>query len=74
MSKLHVPGCEGDRCTSSTGEVRKLPYGDPSVGANMILCLACFKHEMNFRRSPVCFHRPSGARLPYWEELKVYEN
>jgi hypothetical protein len=70
MSKLHVPGCEGDRCTSSTGEVRKLPHGDPSVGANMILCLACFRYELNYRR----LHHPTDARLPKWEELKVYEN
>ena len=70
MSKLHVPGCEGDRCTSNTGEVRKLPYGDPSVGANVILCLACFKHEMNYRRK---FH-PTDARLPRWEELNPKES
>jgi len=65
------PNCENDKCMSATGEVRVLPTGADS---NAILCWACYKHEMAFRRdrnrelSPDC-----RFDLPDWSSLKVYD-
>lgn len=64
------PNCDNDKCRDANGEVRVLPLGG---GANLILCRACFEHELRFRRernrelSPDC-----QFKLPDWEVLAVY--
>lgn len=68
---MQNPNCDGGRCVSPKGEVRKLPTGGDS---NAILCLSCYANEMRYRRernrdlSPDC-----QFDLPKWETLKVYE-
>jgi len=61
------PNCDNDKCMSATGEVRVLPTGGDS---NAILCWACYKHEMAFRRDR---NRELAAEcrfdLPDWESL-----
>lgn len=65
----HNPNCDGDQCRQSSGEVRVLPLG---AGGNLILCRACYQHEIAFRRernkklSPNC-----RFDLPPWEALQV---
>lgn len=64
------PNCDNDKCTSATSEVRVLPSGGDS---NLILCRACFNHEIRFREernqklADDCKIKP-----PHWESLKVY--
>jgi hypothetical protein len=70
-----VPGsvqnnmCDGGCCVTTDGEVRVLPLDE---GSNLILCRACFEHEMAFRRD-------ENKRVPVlyeilaWESLKVYK-
>ncbi len=65
------PNCDGSVCKSSSGEVRVLPTGG---GGNLILCRACYGHEMAYRRERN--RRLAGdARfdIPAWESLAVYE-
>ena len=65
----HNSECGGSRCTSTTGEVRVLPY----PGGNLILCRACYEHEVAWRLDR---NRDLGydARLslPTWAALTVY--
>src|SRR5215510_726538 len=65
---FHNPNCDGDHCTHSKGEVRVLPYGG---GGNLILCQACYEHEINWRKER---NREvaSPFGLPTWESLRVY--
>lgn len=64
------PNCENVHCTAERGEVRLLPAGG---GGNMILCRACFNHELNYRHGRNVI---GGGQwdLPRWEDLKVYES
>jgi hypothetical protein len=64
----HNNNCDGDNCQSATGEVRVLPYGG---GGNLIVCRACYEHEMAFRKER---NREAWSPfdLPAWESLAVY--
>ena len=68
---MQNPNCDGGVCLRHNGEVRVLPSGGDS---NLILCQACFFHEMNFRRER---NKELGAayqfKLPKWTELKIYQ-
>jgi hypothetical protein len=70
MSTIHNPNCDGAHCTLPDGEVRKLPTGG---GANLILCHACFDHEIAYRRER---NRELGQDaqfdLPLWSQLETY--
>lgn len=62
---LGNPNCDGAHCTSSNGEVRKLPTGN----GNVILCKACFAHEIQFRkRNTTVFDW--AARSVTWQQLE----
>lgn len=65
---IHNNNCDGDHCQSATGEVRVLPYGG---GGNLILCRACFDHEIAWRKERNReVHSPFN--LPLWNSLSVY--
>lgn len=64
------PNCDNDKCLSATGEVRVLPTGGDG---NLILCRACFEHELRFRVTRNRYLSPDCRfALPSWESLKVY--
>jgi len=64
------PDCNGSHCQQRTGEVRVLPTGGDG---NVILCRACFDHEIRWRRER---NRELGDfaqfKLPAWEACEVY--
>ena len=64
--------CDGDHCREANGEVRVLPTGG---GSNLLLCLACFTHELEFRKERNR-ELETGNRfdLPLWHDLKVYKS
>lgn len=63
--------CDGDLCTNATGEVRRLPLGGNSA---VIVCEACYFHEMNYRRERNEELSPSARfDLPRWESLEIYK-
>lgn len=60
------PNCDGNKCRSNAGEVRLLPIGGDG---NIIVCLACYESEMQYRR----MSEPGvPVSLPSWGSLKVY--
>ena len=64
---IHNNNCDGANCASPTGQVRLLPAGD----GNIILCRACFNHELRFR----CERNREVSNqfdLPTWDSLKVH--
>lgn len=64
------PNCDNDKCTSATGEVRLLPTGGEG---NMILCFACYLHELSWRRMRNKeLGKAAVFALPDWKSLKVY--
>jgi len=62
--------CDNTLCLISDGEVRLLPDGG---GGNLILCRACYQHEINFRgyRNR---NLEAGEQFPTpeWKALEVY--
>ena len=62
--------CDGDHCKVMNGEVRRLPVGVSSNHGNMILCRACFEHEMRWRKERIAEGVPFA--LPSWDQLKIY--
>lgn len=65
------PNCDNDKCLQSAGEVRLLPLGS---GANLILCKACFEHEIRYRRERNrSLGRENQFQTPTWEMLSKYE-
>ena len=63
--------CDGGHCRSATGEVRVLPSGGSS---NLILCRACFDHEIRWRRDRNRdLGRDAQFKLPTWDSLRVYD-
>lgn len=66
--KTKNPNCDKDKCLSENGEVRVLPIGSDG---NLILCRACFNHEIAWRhwrnRNNKMFETPN------WEDCKVSE-
>ena len=70
MNHNHNNYCDGSRCQNPDGEVRVLPTGG---GGNVILCRACFHHEINWRRDRNRdLSREAAFELPEWESLEVY--
>jgi hypothetical protein len=71
MNPNKNPNCDSDRCLLHKGEVRLLPLSGDGLHGNMIVCRACFEHEMHFRREQLT--RFGGTYLfPAWETLEVY--
>jgi hypothetical protein len=67
------PNCDNDRCRTEGGEVRRLPCDAHSESA-VIVCLACYAHEMNFRQERNRTLEPSAQfPRPAWETLAVYQ-
>ena len=68
---VHNEKCDGASCIKAVGEVRLLPQ---PAGGNAILCQACYRHEMAFRRD-MNRDRPALYKydIPPWKSLKVYE-
>jgi hypothetical protein len=70
-AEIRNPECGGAHCTKDKGEVRLLPTGE---GSNAILCHACYRHEISYRRER---NRSLGEfakfSLPPWESLEVYK-
>lgn len=71
---IHNPNCDGDRCRCPVGQVRLLPLGKQAHHGNLILCFACWHHEIEWRKE----RNRSLARwcwfdLPQWTELKPYK-
>lgn len=71
--KVSNPNCCGNRCVSETGEVRTLRLGKTADQGSLILCHACFLHEI--------WHRQERNRnlakdcqfeIPSWDSLPVY--
>ena len=68
---LQNPDCQGAHCQFEQGEVRMLPAGGDS---NMILCRACFLHEIQFRKERNWLLEDYAQfKLPLWEDLKIYD-
>jgi len=67
MKVNNNPNCDGNHCRQANGEVRVLPSGGDS---NLILCLECFCHEMDWRKER---NRERAFRIPTWNSLKVYD-
>lgn len=62
--------CDNDKCKEAHGEVRVLPTGGDG---NIILCRACYVHEMAYRRDRnKSLGKFARFALPEWEELEVY--
>ncbi len=66
---IHNNMCDGDRCRSNVGEVRVLPTGG---GGNLIVCRACFDHEIDFRRTRNKELGREAFEIPRWHDLQVY--
>lgn len=69
--EVHVPGCDGDACASTAGELRSLP----TTHGNAILCRDCFDSEMEYRKDlneERAAKRLEPLDVPTWESLKVY--
>lgn len=62
--------CDNNRCATKNGEVRVIPTGG---GGNMILCFACYRHEMSYRRERIKELGEGSYDLPSWESLEVYK-
>jgi hypothetical protein len=63
------PNCDGNNCTSNSGEVRLLPTG---AGGNMIVCRQCFNHELRYRSYRNIELEMFAFEIPTWEQLCVY--
>jgi hypothetical protein len=69
--KTANPNCCGSHCRATTGEVQVLPAGGDG---NLILCIACFDHELAWRRERNReLEKFAQFRLPSWEACEVYE-
>ena len=67
---MHNPNCDGAHCTSETGQVRRLPTGG---GGALILCQACFRHEIRYRRKRnKTLLEHNRFELPEWCCLSPY--
>lgn len=64
--------CDGSGPHSRNPEVRILPAGG---AGNLILCLACYLRELDFRRERNKEEKLTNENafpLPAWNSLKVY--
>jgi hypothetical protein len=73
VTNMHQnPNCSGDRCVSSTGEVRVYPLGG---GGNQIFCMACFANENAFRyRRGRETREPQNWPIVTWADAEVYQS
>lgn len=72
---MHHPNCDGENCTSNSGEIRALPYCEDG---NLLLCHACYLVEIEDRQIHNRTHcLPDDTCLtwncPSWESLTIYE-
>jgi hypothetical protein len=67
------PNCDNDKCACANGEIRVLRLSKDPLGSNLLICRACFEHELRWRRVRNTELSPEAAfPLPAWEDLKVY--
>lgn len=68
--EIHNNNCDGSNCKCETGPVKYIPLGD----GGLILCKACYQHEMNWRRG--CNRellKENRFDLPTWQQLEIYK-
>lgn len=63
------PNCDHNRCTFFDSEVRLFPIGS---GGNMILCRACYRHEVDYLMERMATEHIEVSEIPTWSELKKY--
>lgn len=69
-NQIHNPDCCGSHCRSETGQVRVYPLGG---GGNLILCVACWEHENQFRRiKGRHYGRPEEWPELNWNDAEIY--
>lgn len=69
----HNPNCDGNKCISETGEVRRLPMHSFETGSALILCHACYTHEIRYRKiRNKGLDAEAKFDLPSWDSLEVY--
>lgn len=66
--KKHNPNCDGSSCVEDTAETRRLPTGGNSA---VILCKACYSHEIRFREERNGELGFKAFELPAWESLEI---
>jgi len=68
------PNCDNDKCRVPHSEVRVLPTGGRGDNqSNLILCQACFEHEIRFRvQRNRELAKDCRFDLPSWESLEIY--
>lgn len=67
------PNCDMQRCLSSEGEVRRLPWSETSDGAYLV-CQFCHRLIMSeLRRENNDRHPDDMIETPAWESLPVYD-
>jgi hypothetical protein len=66
--------CDGSGPCILNGEVRVLPTGGTDgYGSNGILCLLCYRREIDFRKSRNKeLSKDCQFQLPKWQSLKIY--
>ena len=72
---IENPNCDGSG-PHLTGEVKVLPVamGPEGSESNVILCRACFAHEIAWRRERnKTLNKKAQFALPKWEQLKTYK-
>lgn len=71
--KTHNPNCDGSHCVHEAGEVRLLPLGTKPEHGNLIVCKACYSHELGWRADRNEEMERTIHDLPNWEDLEVYK-
>lgn len=68
------PNCDGDKCIADHSEVKVLPLGTNPHHGNLIICHACYLHEMSWRKERNRELSPEAQYdLPKWEDLEAYK-
>lgn len=66
--------CDGSG-PHTMGEVRLLPLGSSPHHGSLILCRACFEHEIAYRKERNRdLSKDCAFKLPEWASLQVYGN
>ena len=68
-NSIHNPNCDGIYCQFEQGEVRVLPLSSRS---NLIVCQACYRWEIKWRKLQNLDYKQELYSLPTWESLEVY--
>jgi len=61
---VHCNGCDGAKCSSTTGTIRLLPVSKNPDDGNMALCFSCYRHEMKYR----------NEQSPKWVDLALVKH